>query len=464
MKKIISLIIISLFVSFAVKAQETPLQTVDLFLSALSWDRESAYELTNNPAWTSKDKFCSKKAFGGINQVNILEIRQEPNENNQACIYADVQIFDPTNGHGRYAEKYYLEKQKGKWKIVKLKVLKVEKITEAQIPDLETVNNYFENLEIQSNFYANDYKYYPANFTDMDRTECLVECSYGNEYYSFSHYIIMYKEADKWEIAIKGQQNRIDIVDVNNDGIFEVVNDYCIVVPPRRGSWKNFTITSFLYESKRIIYTEGETNPSDGWIACENTIKDDLLYDNTTYQFIDIGNDDVKELVVNYNKTYADIDWNDCDISDETFMQKYTHTKEYQIIYKYNYINYDLSSEKYSIAVYQIEEDYDEQYKLEFMSNINNLFYKMKVELDLPAGVGTNDKIQITVNKFVGSDYAKEDATEELYNKTFVKNLTQKNTIIFNISDNFGCRNLEFTVRINNKIVLKKIMIFECGE
>ena len=147
-------------------------------------------------------------------------------------------------------------------------------------------------------------------------------------------------------------------------------------------------------------------------------------------------------------------------------MKNHTHKIKHQVIYYLEYGKYHLPSDKYKLrtyAVYKGEEDGD-SYELS-ISNLNILCDKIRVELDLPEGGGTKDKLQFIVNIYDGNDYGKEEYINEIYNKTTIVNLTNKQTYKFSFPvAEHNCRNMGIKVLINEKIVLKKVILFECGE
>ncbi len=103
-----------------------PTSVVKSFLKHLG-NKEfySAFSLTNNPSWNKNGGykwFSSTDAYGGIDYVNIYEIRLENAFDDQAVVYADYYARDPLHTSRRWKQILILEYQYGKWKIVRTKL------------------------------------------------------------------------------------------------------------------------------------------------------------------------------------------------------------------------------------------------------------------------------------------------------------------------------------------------------
>ena len=83
---------------------------------------EEAYALTDNPTWGSFADFSSKKAFGGIIGVDIIELKEEASDDNEANFYAEVYYKDAVNGNNTFKQNFYLKPYGNKWKIVDMKL------------------------------------------------------------------------------------------------------------------------------------------------------------------------------------------------------------------------------------------------------------------------------------------------------------------------------------------------------
>ena len=467
MKKYIFFIIIFFLLGINLKAQETPINIVKTFLNYLSYDVANAYELTDNPAWGDKNKFTSKKAFGGIKQVNILEIKNEPYVNDMACVYAEVEIFDPENSNGRYKEKYYLKKYGETWKIVKLKVTKIEKV---EIPEKKYYESYFngKQLELGSSFYQGDYKYYPGNYTGSGSDECLIECSFGGQYNSMSYYVVMIKELESWKISVKNKGYSINAKSLGNDRAFVAINAYNESFPRQQCYTNHFGIRGFLGYGFKMLFEETNFYPGESWVGTTDIEKGELLYDNTVYILKDVNNDGVNELVVDYDRTYATEDWSvtNSDITIESYLENSTYTIKQYVTYFLELYRFQLLTDNYNIEAFAIYEDEGEEseFQLNYYSNINTLCDKIRLELELPSGGGANDKLQVIVSTYNGENYGEETYLEESFNKTIVLDLRNKQVKTFTFPVKYNCRNLEYKVFINDKIILKRVMSFECGE
>lgn len=106
--------------------EESPTSVVNSFLKHLG-DEEfySAFSLTNNPIWNKNggyNWFSSTDAYGGIDYVNIYEVRLENAYDDQAVVFADYYASDPLHTSRRWKQILILEYQYGKWKIVKTKL------------------------------------------------------------------------------------------------------------------------------------------------------------------------------------------------------------------------------------------------------------------------------------------------------------------------------------------------------
>lgn len=466
MKSIICVLI--LITSFQLNANTSPVKTVKEFLQFLDGQPQKAFELTNNPAWGSKEKFCSEKAFGAIDQVNILKLKKLPDENNLACVSALVEIFDFKNGHGRFEEKLFLEKQKGNWKIVKLKVLKAEKIN---LPSKELLLKHFDEQVEGSTLYYSEMRYYPGKFTDTEYEECLIKRTESTQYnYNTNYAIYQYKD-NVWHMVKNGNRNDLKIGDIDNYSGKELVDDYCEAVPRNMSFFKHFSVRSFMNSSEKLYFEEETSYPGDGWFGFTDIEVDDVLYDSTTYKFIDVDKDKVKELVADYNIYYSNYEWQeDEDWQDSNpnhvkprMKNNFARKVKYKIVYKLNTRNlmYEHLSDKYSLKLNKIYDgkDYpDEDTRLDVeQGGWNDMFQKLKISLDLPGGGGKKESLQVIVDVF------EDGYKKNVYKQTWKKDFRAKHTHVCTVPYTFGCSNILVTVKKKDKIVLMRALEMVCA-
>lgn len=106
------------------ESENNPQSVVKSFIEDLGKkDFQSAYNKTRVEKWGTFENFSSNKAFGGINATLINEIKQKPDENNNAIVYVDAYYYDPINGDNQFKEKFYLRQFGGDWKIIDLKIV-----------------------------------------------------------------------------------------------------------------------------------------------------------------------------------------------------------------------------------------------------------------------------------------------------------------------------------------------------
>ena len=97
------------------------------FLTDLSNNLKKAYNLQKNPKWGNFEQFSSKKAFGGINNIETKEVKYISGDDKNAVIYCDAIYYDSSNGDAHIKQNFTLSKISEKWYITGMKVKSFKK-------------------------------------------------------------------------------------------------------------------------------------------------------------------------------------------------------------------------------------------------------------------------------------------------------------------------------------------------
>lgn len=110
------------------KADETPKQdpktTVQRFLQNVSTQNlRAAYEVSNNPAWGSFDKFSNPNSgFGNVQNLSVKNISGKPTQAENASVQATYEITDKNGNTSTVNATFLLKYTQGEWKIVGYKL------------------------------------------------------------------------------------------------------------------------------------------------------------------------------------------------------------------------------------------------------------------------------------------------------------------------------------------------------
>jgi len=112
----------------AVLDKYNALETVNIFVQSLSdGDLIPAYYAQQNKKWGSLEHFSSKKAFGGINYIQVNEIKYVSGNNKRATVFCDAVYFDSTNGDTDIKQNFIVTDTLGNWYITGMKIVKFKK-------------------------------------------------------------------------------------------------------------------------------------------------------------------------------------------------------------------------------------------------------------------------------------------------------------------------------------------------
>jgi len=305
---LLNFVLFSIILFQPATAQEEPLKLVKSFIKDLDrQDFKSAYEKVNISAWGDYNQFSSDKAFGSIISAKLFEIREENDITGLTGIFVDAEYLDPVNGNARYKEKFYVEKKNNQLKIVKLKLIKKEKLPETRLhPSDSDCQKFFSETNQGLEKGKGDFTFINYSFTGLHESECFVMHKIVPEVSGTScmetdevGFLCFRDKAGKWTLSsISGLYGDLEFFDFDNDSIAEICdNESC---PYMVGEKVSYSIYSWKNEKQKQLYHyENSFVPLYQMNEGSSLSKGDCVYDNTGFKIEDVDNDGLLELIQN---------------------------------------------------------------------------------------------------------------------------------------------------------------------
>lgn len=189
--------------------KEGYLHTVKDFLLNLGvGDIEKAYKLQKNKTWGDFDKFSSTKAFGGLFEVVVYDLKISYANSKNAEVICKALYKDSVNNSAYILQDFILEKINDKWIIVDMKVNEYKRQEEYRCSKFHS-----SDLHL-SNFTNNDFEFYLQIVSEQENNKYYGGEIDGKAVFVTKNHAVYKNEKSKIDFYIHGK-DKVEIKETN---------------------------------------------------------------------------------------------------------------------------------------------------------------------------------------------------------------------------------------------------------
>ena len=188
---------------------EEYLHTVKDFLYNLGMgDIKEAYKLQKNKTWGDFKKFSSTKAFGGLFDVQVFELKVSYANSKNAKIMCKALYKDSVNNSAIISQDFILEKNNEKWLIVDMKVNEYKRQEEYCCKKF-----YYSNLLLE-NFTDDEFDFYLLVVSENKQDKYFGGEMHGKASFLSKNHAVYKNENSKIDFYLHSK-NKVEIKETN---------------------------------------------------------------------------------------------------------------------------------------------------------------------------------------------------------------------------------------------------------